>query len=56
MKENRLDEFLRTYIIGKKCYDDLWKVCQFIFTLSHGQSVVECGFNGNKDALLDNMK
>ena len=25
MKENRLDEFLGTYIIGKKCYDDLWK-------------------------------
>ena len=56
MKENRLDEFLGTYSIGKKCYDDLWKVCQFIFTLSHGQSVVERGFNVNKDALLDNMK
>ena len=27
-----------------------------MFTLSHGQSVVECGFNINKQILVDNLQ
>ena len=33
-----------------------WHVCIFIFTLCHGQSSVERGFNINKETLVDNLK
>ena len=35
---------------------DFWHVCIFIFTLCHGQSSVERGFNINKETLVDNLK
>ena len=31
----------------------MWKVCQFIFVLSHGQSQTERGFNINKEVLRE---
>ena len=33
----------------------MWQVCIFIFTLTHGQSCVERGFNINKDTLKYNL-
>ena len=35
---------------------DLWHVCIFFFTLCHGQSSVERGFNISKETLVDNLK
>ena len=43
--KQRLDVFLGHY-----------KVCIFLFTLSHGQSDIERGFNVNKDMLGENME
>ena len=37
-------------------YSDLWKVFQFVFILSHGQSQTECGFNINKEILVENLQ
>jgi hypothetical protein len=52
---DRLDTFLHQYISGKD-YGNFWKVCQIVFTLSHGQSAVERGFNINDDTLETNLK
>lgn len=54
-KKTRLDEFLKLYTNGGKKYPEMWTVCIFIFTLSHGQSSVERGFNINKDSLKTNL-
>ena len=35
---------------------DFWRVCIFIYTLCHGQSSVERGFNISKETLVDNLK
>ena len=37
-------------------YSDLWKVCQFVFALSHGQSQTEHGLNINKEILVENLQ
>ena len=55
MKINRLDEFLGFYV-NKVIYKDFWYICLFIFTLSHGQSAVERGFNINNEAMFDNLE
>ena len=34
----------------------MWKICVFIFTLSHGQSQVERDFNINKSTLRENLQ
>ena len=39
---------------GEK-YPEMWKVCIFIFTFSHGPNSVEGGFSVNKDSLEDNL-
>ena len=52
----RLDEFLGAYMVGNCTYDALWKLCIFVFVLSHRQSNVERGFNVNKDMLIENME
>ena len=41
INKTRLDEFLGAFMIGVPKYKDLWKVCVFIFVLSHGQAPVE---------------
>ena len=46
-KANCVDDFLRFCVTPK--YSDFSHVCKFIFTLSHGQSAVECGFNINNN-------
>ena len=53
--KTRLDEFLKLYTDGGKTYPEMWTVCVFVFTLSHGQSSVERGFNINKDSLKTNL-
>lgn len=54
-KKTRLDEFFKLYTNGGKTYPEMWSVCVFVFTLSHGQSSVERGFNINKDSLKTNL-
>ena len=34
----------------------MWKICPFIFALSHGQSQVEISFNINKNTLQENLQ
>ena len=51
----RIDEFLGFYV-NQKVYPDFWYVYKLVFTLSHGQSAVERGFNINKHTLVDNLK
>ena len=34
----------------------MWKICVFIFTISHWQSQVERGFNINKNTLQENLQ
>ena len=54
--KSRLDEFLCSFIVGDSKYQDLWQVCIFVFTLSHGQAPVERGFNVNKDTEVENLE
>ena len=56
INKTRLDEFLGAFLIGVPKYKDLWKVCVFIFVLSHGQAPVERGFNINKETEVENLK
>ena len=53
-----LDLFLGEFILPKKDeFKNFWKICIFIFTLSHdGQSQVERGFNINKNTLQENLQ
>ena len=51
----RVDEFLGFYV-NQTVYPGFWYVCKFLFTLSHGQSAVERGFNINKQTLVDNLQ
>ena len=53
MNTARLDEFLGFYV-NKRVLKDFWLVCKFIFTLSHGLSAVEHGFNVNNETMIDN--
>ena len=52
----RLDEFFGAFMIGEPKYKDLWKICVFIFVLSHGQAPVERGYNINKETEVENLK
>ena len=50
-----LDLFLGEFVLPKKDeFKNFWKICIFIFTLSHGQGQVERGFNTNKSTLQKN--
>ena len=53
-KANCVDDFLRFCVTPK--YSDFSHVCKFIFTLSHGQSAVECGFSINNNNHNNNNK
>ena len=55
-KTTRLDEFLDTYFNRNEKFKESWKICIFMFTLSHGQSSIERGFNINKHLLVENLK
>ena len=51
----RLDAFLFPYFGGNAGYGELWKVCQFVFIVSHGQAPIERGFNVNKEVSVVNL-
>ena len=55
-RKMRLDEFLYSMIGTKPEYADLWKICQLIFILNHGQAYTERGFSVNKQVSDDNME
>ena len=38
MDNTRLDTFLGDFMIGVPKYNELWGICIFVFTLSHGQA------------------
>ena len=54
-ESGRLDQFLSTHLNRNDKFKELWKVCIFVFTMSHGQSAVERGFNINKHLLVENL-
>ena len=56
MKSTRLDDFLAFYVCCSTHYNDFWFVCKFVFTLTHGQSSVERGFNVNKKTAVENLE
>ena len=37
-------------------YAKLWEIFQIIFTLSHGQAVIERGFLINNELMVENIK
>ena len=52
-----LDLFLGEFVLPKKDeFKNFWKICIFIFSLSHGQSQVERGFNIIKNTLQENLQ
>ena len=53
--EQRLDDFMSTYLVGNVKYKLLFNVFQFVCILSHGQASIERGFNINKDLLVENL-
>ena len=53
---DRVDLFLGTFLHGQKDYASLWKVCLFVFVLSHGQSAVERGFSVTENMLVENLE
>ena len=56
-KENdRLDSFFADFIGRDKSYADMWEVRKIMFTLSHGQSSVECGFTLNKQFSIEHQR
>ena len=46
----RIDEFFG-FDVNQKVHPDFWYVCKFVFTLNHGQSAVDRGFN-----IIENLK
>ena len=55
-KTQRVDEFYGKHLHENSAYTNMWKVMQYVFTLPHGQSHVERGFNINDDIMVVNMK
>ena len=54
--DDRLDQYLIPHLHRNSKYQDLWKVCIFVFTMSHGQGAVKRGFNINKYLLVENIR
>ena len=46
--KQRLDSFFYPVIGTNPEYVDLWKICQLVFILNHGQAFTERGFSVNK--------
>ena len=55
-RKDRLDEFYYALIGTKSEYSSLWKICQLVFILNHGQAHTERGFSVNKLVSDTNMK
>ena len=54
--KDRADEFFSKFLNGDDKYKSMFKVLIFVFTMSHGQSQVERGFNINGDIIVENMR
>ena len=48
--------FLAEFFARNEEFKWFWFVCKNFFTLSHGQSQVERGFNVNKEILVENLQ
>ena len=53
---SRIDRFLAEFLARNEEFKWFWFVCKIIFTLSHGQSQVERGFNVNIEILVENLQ
>ena len=51
-----LDDFLVFFVCSSSLYNDFWHVCNFVFSLCHGQSSVEYKFNVNKQTMVENVE
>ena len=51
-----IETFLAEFIVRSEEFKWFWSICKIIFTLSHGQSQVERGFNVNKEILVENLQ
>ena len=56
IEKDRLDTFLPAHIYGVEKFFALWNVMIFVFTMFHGQSNVERGFNISDDSVVENLK
>ena len=53
---DRVDMYMGTFLHGQKEYGSLWKVCLFVFDLSHGEIAVERGFSVNENMPFENLE
>ena len=51
IEKDQLDTFLAAHVYGVEKFSALWNVMIFVFTMFHGQSNVEQGFNINNDTV-----
>ena len=54
-RKESVDLFLGQFPHRNEQYNFMWKVMAFVFTLPHGQSQIERGFNINKEIMIENM-
>ena len=53
--KNHLDEFYMEYLKDSTQYKSFCYVVKIVLTMLHGQADVECGFNVNKNLIVENM-
>ena len=56
MKVTHFDDFFAFCVCSNSLYKDFWYVCNFTFSLCHGQSLVERGFNVNQQTMVENLE
>ena len=56
MKVTHLDNFFAFYVCSSSLYKGFCYICNFIFSLCHGQSSVERGFNVNQQTMVENLE
>ena len=54
-RKESVDLFLGQFLHGNEHYKFMRKVMVFVFTLPHGQSQIERGFNINKEIIIEDM-
>ena len=56
IEKDRLETFLAAHVYRVEKLSALWNVMIFVFTMFHGQSNVERGFNINNNIVIENLK